>query len=321
MLRNRIKIDLAGENAMPTRPNAEERVLKLEKKAEKLKETSKRDVPLSLVCELLKECEDLWYEFSKIREKDLDLDGLSARISKVMEELRTMLWSQKEKGFKVVCTKKLPELIYLLVLNFKPFWSLYERVVCVIGISTIFYTLTLPVYLMITFSTPPPLVFSEKPSALEFIAISFGFIFAFLIHEFSHAMSVALRGGKIEGIGFEIEDFVGGIVYASGDGFSANPKNLLFFHSVGIGSNFFASLLFFTIGIFCGYRALLWIGTVNGILAVVNAFPASPLDGGKVYEGLMNDVKDGVIKEIFRVLPKGMVIIWVIMFIFKILFP
>lgn len=303
---------------MCTKSDVEERVLKLEKGVKKLRETFKGIIPLSLMHEFLEECEDLWYELSKVEGEDLDLNKLNARILKVMEELRAMLRSQRGRGFEVVCTKKLPALIYYLVLNFKPFWLLYEKTIYVLGIFTIFYALALPIYLIATFCTPPPLAFPGKPSTSEFIAISLGLIFAFLIHEFSHSMSIALRGGKIEGVGFEVGDFIGGVVYASSNGFSANPKNLLAFHSVGIGSNFFVSLLFFIIGSLCSCRALLWIGTVNGILAVANAFPVLPFDGGKVYEELTNYVKDGIAKKIFRALPRGMVMAWVIMLVLKI---
>jgi Zn-dependent protease len=308
---------------MSIKLDIEKDILRLEKELKKLKEISSRgQIPLSSLSEFIMECENLLYRLSKIKEKDIELNDLKSRVLKVIEEAEILFSSQYKKSkkeFKISSKKKLPELIYFLAIKFKHFWSIYEIITCIMGIFTVFYTLILPIYLVIFFSIPPPFVFPGRPSIIELIVIFLSLIFAFFIHEFSHAISAVLHGGKIEEISFGIGDIIGGEVQVLAKNF-INPKNLLFFNSIGMGSNFLLSIIFFFFGILFNYRILFWISIVNGLLAVVNAFPVQPLDGGKVYENIMNNFKNEFIKKILYVLPKSIIVLWVVLLILKIIF-
>jgi Zn-dependent protease len=119
------------------------------------------------------------------------------------------------------------------------------------------------------------------------IALSgaFGFIVSILIHEFAHAFTARRYGVQTRRITLW---GLGGMAQLAGESptpraegwiAAAGPLTSLALAVIGIGGAF--GLL--GLGVRGDtFSVILWLGSINAILAVLNALPGAPLDGGRV---------------------------------------
>ena len=217
-------------------------------------------------------------------------------------------------SFEFKSTDVLPKVIYRIVCRFPSFWSFYEKVTVILGMAAIIYTLVAITYLTWVLSLPPPFLFPPlRASPISVIIPLLGFVIAYAIHEFSHAVTVILHGGHIEAIGFSLGRLIGGSVRISKGTLTESPKVTTMFNATAIGANMLVALVSYVVGTFLDSAILLWIGTANILFAVINALPVVPLDGGWVYSDIVNSVHWRRGKKLLRLIPALFPIIWIVL--------
>src|SRR5487761_1838377 len=124
---------------------------------------------------------------------------------------------------------------------------------------------------------------------LAAIATAVSLLVAVLVHELAHAVVARRAKLRVDGITLW---FMGGVTRIEGD--TESPATELSVALVGplaSGAIGGLGLLLSNWAQSSGWQlaaaALYWLGTINLFLAVFNLQPASPLDGGRVFHGLV----------------------------------
>lgn len=137
----------------------------------------------------------------------------------------------------------------------------------------------------------PTSVFGYSGAAYWFagIATALGLLIAVLAHELAHAVVAKRAKLRVDGITLW---FMGGVTRIEGD--AEKPGTELLVAVVGpllSGAIGGVALLLSSWANASGWAlaggALEWLGAINLFLAVFNLLPASPLDGGRVFHGLI----------------------------------
>lgn len=131
---------------------------------------------------------------------------------------------------------------------------------------------------------------SETSYILAGVIVSVAFMAGVLLHEVSHALVARAAGIKVDGITLWL---LGGLTRLDGD--PATPGVEARVSGVGPAVSLAAGLVLMGIGWLgnaSGWPALVvtgitWLGVVNAGLAVLNALPAAPLDGGRLLHALV----------------------------------
>jgi len=126
--------------------------------------------------------------------------------------------------------------------------------------------------------------------ALAALVISLAFVVTIVAHEIGHAVVAGRQGLAVHGV---VIWALGGVTNIEGE--AASPLSELALSGVGpavsllLGAGLvglgFASRAAGSPALLDG--ALIWLGVLNVLLAVLNAVPASPLDGGRMLHALL----------------------------------
>lgn len=142
-------------------------------------------------------------------------------------------------------------------------------------------------------STQFPATYPEYSTAAHIAAAlvtAVVFFFSLLAHELSHALVARRQGVHVEGITLWL---FGGVARLSGE--ARDPAAEVRISGVGPLVSLVLGVLFLLVlGLLAagGYdgialAALAWLGGINIVLAVFNALPAAPLDGGRLLRALI----------------------------------
>jgi Zn-dependent protease len=103
------------------------------------------------------------------------------------------------------------------------------------------------------------------------------FFASILAHEFGHAIVARRFGVRTESIDLWA---LGGVAHLDREPPSPRADGLI--AVAGPAVSLLLGVIFFGIGIGLQSTVLVWVGFVNGVLAVFNMLPGAPLDGGRV---------------------------------------
>jgi Zn-dependent protease len=201
-------------------------------------------------------------------------------------------------------------------MRYRSFWKIYEMISTLFGVGIIAFTLIILTY----FSAYGhfPLMQQHNGGSLLIKAVGFmiGLVAGLCVHEFAHGVVLANNGIKIKQVGVMAGSIVGGFIEADEDTFfQADRKVHLRFNASSIGTNALFAVLLGFIAVLTSSDLLLFLSLGNLFFGIINSFPILPLDGGWVYEDLINIyLKNKTIKKILLSVRFAFGIIWLILF-------
>ncbi|MBC7112536.1 MAG: hypothetical protein H5T34_00700 [Candidatus Methanomethyliales bacterium] len=195
----------------------------------------------------------------------------------------------------------------------KKIFNLYELAVGGLGALSV-PSVLLSITLFFAYGSIPDLLLPSFKDSLSFVFLISSLILGLVLHEFSHIIVLANRGVKNISVGISISGIWGGFVKAD-----VSPETYseikLPFYSSGLGSNLLIFLLFLPFAKINPYLHI--ISVVNFWLLVMNAIPAPLMDGGKVFESIFKRLN---LEKYMELISAGVLLIWLMIIIFKILF-
>ena len=249
-----------------------------------------------------------------LKKSGAGLDLLKSASKKEVTSKPLVAEARSSYSFEFKSTDVLPKVIYRIVHQSPPIWLGYARITALVGLVTVVYSLAAITYLAWALYLPLPFSFPPLSATPVSVLIALlGFAIAYVVHEFSHAVIAVLHGCKIEAIGFSFGGLIGGSVHIAREAIPESPKVMMMFNAAGIGANMLIGCLCYVIGSLFSSAAVLWIGTINSLFAVINALPVVPLDGGWVYSDIVNSVHWRRGKKLLRLIPALFPIIWIVL--------
>lgn len=238
------------------------------------------------------------------------------RLLAELEYIRNEVKSQDE-GVIFASKTILPGFFYRITSHYRGFWKFYEAVVTLFGVGIIGYTLITLTYFF-AFGDIPLIQFPaggiSPKNSLGFLS---GVILGACVHEFAHGVVLANNGIKIMQVGALAGSLVGGFVEADEVTFGqTEPRVHLRFNASSIGTNALAAVVLSLIGLLTSSDLVLFMALGDLFFGVTNSFPVRPLDGGWVYEDLINMYLPN--KKIRWILSNArfvMVIVWLLLLI------
>ncbi len=225
--------------------------------------------------------------------------------------------SPQAEGKVMASDNTLPELIYGITSRYPAICLFFEKVVTILGIGMVAFTLLGMTYFLAVGNIPFLKTSGGITSGIDALILLIGVILGLLVHEFAHAVILANNGIKIVRIGVIAGSIVGGFVEADEDTFlKADPQVHLRFNASSIGTNALLTIILAISGLLISSDILVYLALGNLFFGFINSFPISPLDGGWVYEDLVKlYLNHKKVKEIVLGARFVIFIIWIILFI------
>lgn len=243
--------------------------------------------------------------------------NLMAKDGSVANEVKS-----KTQGLVLVSKGTIPDFFYNITSRYRGMWKLFEVITTLFGCGIIGFTLLIITYLC-SFGRISFFQFLEGGisgvNSLGFVA---GIILGLCVHEFAHGIILANNGIKIKRVGVAVGSIVGGVIEADETTFfQAGQKVHFRFNASGIGTNALLALILGLVGFLTSSDLLILTALGNLFFGFINSLPIIPLDGGWVYEDLINMyVPSRELKAIFLSGRFVLFIFWVILFTFSALF-
>lgn len=247
-------------------------------------------------------------EFDKINEKH---KKIVAKFEAITNEVKS-----QDEGMVLASKSIIPDFFYRITSRYRPMWKFYEAITTVFGIGIIAFTLIGLTYFC-AFGNIPFIQFHEGGiPGINAFSFVIGVIMGLCVHEFAHGVVLANNGIKIKRVGAVAGSIVGGFVEADETTFfQANPKVHLRFNAASIGTNALVAIILGLIGLITSSDLLLFLALGNLFFGFINSFPISPLDGGWVYEDLVNlYLNNKKVKNVFLSARFVIFVLWIILF-------
>lgn len=228
------------------------------------------------------------------------------------------------EGMVLASESTLPHFFYHITSHYQGMWKFFEGITTIFGYGIIVFTLIIITYFSSLGSILILLIqFNERGiSGINSLGFVGGVILGLCVHEFAHGIVLANNGIKIKRVGLIAGNIVGGFIEADeATFFQAEPKVHLRFNASSIGTNALVAVILGLIGILTSFDLLIFIALGDLFFGFINSLPISPLDGGWVYEDLINMyVVNKKVKGIFLSARFVIFLLWVILFTYSVLF-
>lgn len=297
---------------------------RLEKNLARLQVLREKGCPVDCsLCDIFSYLTDIGARLKKAQAQDWgnankELDEIIERHKKLLAKLEGIRNEVKlqDEGIVFESTSTLPRFIYRVTSYYRGIWKFYEAMTTLFGVAIIGYTLIILTYFF-AFGYFPLIQFPEGGIyAINCIGFLFGVVLGAGVHEFAHGVVLANNGIKIKRVGALAGSLVGGFIEADETTFcQAEPRVRFCFNASSIGTNALTAVVLGMIGALTSSELLLFIALGDLFFGVTNSLPIRPLDGGWVYEDLINMLPNKKIKWIFMNARFAVLILWLILFI------
>ncbi len=189
----------------------------------------------------------------------------------------------------------------------------YEIIATSLGAVSVPLTLT---FLTVFFArgSLPSILVPEIDNLYGFFTLIGGLILSIAIHELSHIITLANHGIKAEAFGISLTGVFGG--YVKADIPKEDYEKIKFpFFSCGVGANLLVFLLALAAGLTM-VPELVPFAAVSFWFMVINSIPAPLMDGGKIFEGLLESLRLERFSDHISAL---IVTAWILVFVAKLL--
>jgi Zn-dependent protease len=235
---------------------------------------------------------------------------LSAQFQALTKEVE-----KDEPGLVIASQCTLPDFFCRLSNASKGMWKSFEQLATLFGIGIMGFTIIGITYFLASGKIPFLQLYTGGNPLLKFSGFLVGVIMGLVAHEFAHGIVLANNGIKIKRVGAMAGSLIGGFIEADEAFLQADPQVRLRFNASSIGTNFLAAIIISLIGVLTSSDLLLFIALGNLFFGFINSFPVSPLDGGWVYEDLVNlYVTNGKLKKLFMSARFVLLFLWLILF-------
>lgn len=204
-------------------------------------------------------------------------------------------------------TRPLTDTVFKLAHGKRSFRA-YETLVTCLGAISVPLTLTFLTFLFAQGFLPPILV-PQIDNLYGFLALIVGLTFSLVTHELSHIVTLANHGIKVKSVGISLNGVIGGYVKADIPKEEYDKIKFPFF-SCGVGTNLLVFLLALSASSI-GVHELKPFAAVTFWFVVINSIPAPLMDGGKIFEGLLEALR---IDRFSDHISAAIIIIWLAVF-------
>ncbi len=168
------------------------------------------------------------------------------------------------------------------------FFQRYESVASTFGSLSVVFTISF-LTLFFAYGHIPPVLMPSISSAFDFALLIAGLLAALILHEVSHVIILANHGIRAESMGISVTGIFGAYVQADMDletyRIVKSP-----FYSCGVGSNLVMFLILFALSATV-VPAIMPATAVSFWFLILNSIPAPLMDGGKIFESLLEAVR------------------------------
>lgn len=273
---------------------------------------------------------DLGNYLKKIQaEKNVEADEELAQITERHKNLLITFESisneasSQSSGVVIASKSTLPDFFVRITSRYRSIWKFFETLTTIFGVGIIGFSLIAPTYFFAS-GKIPFIQFNEGGiSGIDGLGFVAGVILGLCVHEIAHGIVLANNGIKIKRVGVVAGFIVGGVIDADETSFfQAQPQVRLRFNAASIGTNALVAVVLTVIGSLISSNLLILLALGNLFFGFINSFPIRPLDGGWVYEDLINIyLADKKVKEIFLSARFLILILWVVLFTYSALTP
>ncbi len=230
-------------------------------------------------------------------------------------------FNSQNKGMVLVSKRAIPEFFYNITMRYRRFWNIYEKIATFFGVGIIAFTLIILTYFSAYGHFPLLQQNSGGTQAIKAFGFIAGLVIGLCVHEFAHGVVLANNGIKIKQVGVMAGSMVGGFIEAEETTFfQADRRVHLRFNASSIGTNALLAVLLGLIAMLTSSGLLLYLSLGNLFFGIINSFPILPLDGGWVYEDLINIyLTNKIIRKILLYARFAFAILWLILFTFSVL--
>lgn len=231
--------------------------------------------------------------------------------------------SSQSSGVVIASKSTIPDFFYRITGRYQGIWKFFETLTTIFGVGIIGFILIALTYFFAS-GNIPFIQFNEGGiTGINGLGFVVGVVLGLCVHEFAHGIVLANNGIKIKRVGMVAGFIVGGVIDADETTFfQAKPQVRLRFNAASIGANALVAVVLIFIGILISSKFLIFIALGDLLFGFLNSFPIRPLDGGWVYEDLVNIyLADKNIKEIFLSARFVILILWVVLFTYSALSP
>jgi len=258
------------------------------------------------------------FQAEKNVEADEELAHITERHKNLLAKFDAVTSEAKlqDEGMVVASKSTLPDFFYRITSRYRGIWKFFEAITTVFGVGIVAFTIIILTYFF-AFGNIPFFHLNEGGifgiNGLGFVV---GIIVGLCVHEFAHCIVLANNGIKIKRVGLVAGFIVGGLIDADENTFSQkDPRVHLRFNAASIGTNALVAVVLGFIGLLTSSELLMCLALGDLFFGIINSFPIRPLDGGWVYEDLINMyLADKKIKNIFLSARIGFLILWVVLF-------
>jgi len=225
---------------------------------------------------------------------------------------------EHQPGLVIESKSTLPDFFSRLTNRYKRMWKLYENLATICGVGIVGFTIIGVTYFLASGEIPFSQFYVGGSPVIKFCGFLTGVIIGLVIHEFAHGIVLANNGIKIKRVGVMAGSIVGGFIEADEAFLQADPKVHLRFNASSIGTNFLAAVVLSLIGVLISSELLLYLALGNLFFGFINSFPITPLDGGWVYEDLVNlHLANEKVKGFFLSARFVIFVLWLLLFTFS----
>jgi len=252
---------------------------------------------------------------------DQELGVITLRHQEMLARFETLTngVQTQSSGMVIASKSAIPDFFIRITGRYRQIWKYFERITAIFGVGIIGFTLIM-ITCFLAFGSIPYIRFPAGGTSLvNTLAFVLGVILGMLVHEFAHGIVLANNGIKIRQMGLMAGSIVGGFIEADEvTFFQADPRIHLRFNAASIGTNALLAVILGLIGLLGSFDLLIFLALGNLFFGFINSFPIKPLDGGWVYEDIVNlYLPNKKIKAFFLSARFGVFILWIALFTYS----
>lgn len=193
-----------------------------------------------------------------------------------------------KKGAGGAISSSLIDAVYETVTAHKSFFAFYERMTFLLGMLSVPLVLSFLTYFFAA-GTVPNLLIPDISSVAESLLLIGGLVVALIIHELSHLVILTNHGVRATSVGISLAGVFGGYVQADMERETYRRLKAPFF-SCGVGSGLLAFLVLSALGAVV-FPTIIPAAVAFFWFTVLNALPAPLMDGGKIFESVLEALR------------------------------